>query len=60
MHAYGFKNLGLAHSTIEDPGSRFPCTDCNFCSVVYPNGFDVPKKVQDIIRLKAVPQEILG
>ena len=60
MYAYGYKNLGLAHSTIEDLGSRLPCTDCNSCSVVCPNGFDVPKKVQDIIRLKAVPQEFLG
>jgi predicted aldo/keto reductase-like oxidoreductase len=60
MYAYGYKNLGLAYSTIEDLGSHFPCTDCNSCSVVCPNGFDVPKKVQDIIRLKAVPQEFLG
>jgi predicted aldo/keto reductase-like oxidoreductase len=60
MYTYGYKNLGLANSTIEDLGSRFPCTECNFCSVVCPNRFDVPKKVQDIIRLKAVPQEFLG
>jgi predicted aldo/keto reductase-like oxidoreductase len=60
MYAYGYKNLGLAHCTIEDLGSRLPCTDCNSCSVVCPNGFDVPKKVQDIIRLKAVPPEFLG
>jgi predicted aldo/keto reductase-like oxidoreductase len=56
MYAYGYKNLSLAHSTIEDLGSRLPCSDCSSCSVQCPNGFDVPKKVQDIIRLKAIPQ----
>jgi predicted aldo/keto reductase-like oxidoreductase len=60
MYAYGYKNLSLAHTTIEDLGSRLPCTDCSSCSVLCPNGFDVPKKVQDIIRLKAIPQEFLG
>jgi len=60
MYAYGYKNLSLAHSTIEDLGSHLPCTDCDSCSVICPNGFDIPKKVQDIIRLKTIPQEFLG
>ncbi len=60
MYAYGYKNLSLAHSTIEDIGSHIPCSDCSSCHVRCPNGFDVPKKVQDIIRLKAIPQEFLG
>jgi predicted aldo/keto reductase-like oxidoreductase len=60
MYAYGYKNLNLAHSTIEDLGTRLPCTDCSSCHVLCPNGFDVPKKVQDIIRLKSIPQEFLG
>ncbi|UCE39884.1 MAG: aldo/keto reductase [Candidatus Aminicenantes bacterium] len=60
MYAYGYKNLSLAHSTIQDLGARIPCSDCSSCHVLCPNGFDVPKKVQDIIRLKAIPQEFLG
>jgi predicted aldo/keto reductase-like oxidoreductase len=60
MYAYGYKNLSLAHSTIEELGSHMPCSSCGSCSVLCPNGFDVPKKVQDIIRLKAIPTEFLG
>ncbi len=60
MYAYGYKNLSLAHSTIEDWGPHLPCSNCSSCSVLCPNGFDVSKKVQDIIRLKAIPQEFLG
>ena len=60
MYAYGYKNLSLAHSTIEDLGSHLPCTDCSSCSVKCPNGFDIGQKVQDIIRLKAVPKEFLA
>jgi predicted aldo/keto reductase-like oxidoreductase len=57
MYAYGYKNLSLAHSTIEGLGSRLPCSDCSSCSVRCPNGFDVPHKAKDIARLKAVPSE---
>ena len=60
MYAYGYKNLSLAHSAIEDLGPHLPCSNCSACSVLCPNGFDVSKKVQDIIRLKAIPQEFLG
>jgi len=60
MYAYGYKNLSLAHSTIEDLGSHLPCTDCSSCSVFCPNGFDVRQKVKDIIRLKAVPREFFA
>jgi len=60
MYAYGYKNLSLAHSTIEELGSRLPCSDCSSCSVLCPNGFDVRQKVKDITRLKAIPPEFLG
>jgi predicted aldo/keto reductase-like oxidoreductase len=60
MYAYGYKNLGLARSTIEDLGSHLPCSDCSSCSVICPNGFDARQKVKDIIRLKSIPLEFLG
>jgi predicted aldo/keto reductase-like oxidoreductase len=60
MYAYGYKNLSLARSTIEELGFTLPCTDCRSCSVRCPNGFDVPQKAKDIARLKAVPSEFLG
>jgi predicted aldo/keto reductase-like oxidoreductase len=60
MYAYGYKNLSLAQSTIEELGSRLACADCRSCSVRCPNGFDVPQKAKDIARLKSVPSEFLG
>ena len=60
MYAYGYKNMSLAHNTIEDLGPRLSCADCSSCSLVCPNGFDVSGKVKDIIRLREVPQEFLG
>jgi len=60
MYAYGYKNLSLAHSTLEELGSRVACSDCSSCSVTCPNGFDVPQKAKDIARLQAVPEEFLG
>ncbi len=60
MYAYGYKNIGLARSTIEDLGTRLACTDCGSCRLSCPNGFDAGEKVKDIIRLKAVPREFLG
>lgn len=60
MYAYGYKNLGLAHSTIEDLGANLTCSDCRSCTLSCPNGFDVAGKVQDIIRLRAVPSEFLA
>jgi hypothetical protein len=60
MYAYGYKNLSLAQSTIEDLGESLPCPDCRSCALSCPNGFDVPGKVQDIIRLRAVPPEFLA
>jgi predicted aldo/keto reductase-like oxidoreductase len=60
MYAYGYKNLSLAHSTIEELGVYLPCSDCRSCSLRCPNGFDVRQKVKDITRLKAIPPEFLG
>ena len=60
MYAYGYKNMSLAHSTIEELGSRLPCSDCIACSGSCPNGFDVRQKVKDITRLKAIPPEFLS
>jgi len=60
MYAYGYKNLSLAQSTIEDLEENLPCSDCRSCTLSCPNGFDVAGKVQDIIRLRAVPREFLA
>jgi len=60
MYAYGYKNLGLAHSTIEDLGANLACSDCRSCTLSCPNGFDVSEKVRDILRLRAVPPEFLA
>ncbi len=59
MYAYGYRNPGMARSTIEDMGSDLACLDCSACPIACPNGFDVPRKVKDILRLKEVPPEFL-
>ena len=56
--------LGLAGtaagSAFLKSGPRVPCSDCRSSSLFCPNGFDVAGKVQDIIRLRAVPREFLA
>ena len=56
----GKRNPSLAQSTIEDLEENLSCPDCRSCALSCPNGFDVAGKVQDIIRLRAVPREFLA
>jgi predicted aldo/keto reductase-like oxidoreductase len=60
MYAYGYQNTRLAKATLEDAGiDGRKCENCNTCSVRCPAGFDVKEKIQDISRLKVVPDEFL-
>jgi predicted aldo/keto reductase-like oxidoreductase len=60
MYAYGYKDLRHARytlNTVEFPSK--PCDICDKCSVYCIAGFDVKRKIQDIVRLKDVPPEFL-
>jgi predicted aldo/keto reductase-like oxidoreductase len=60
MYAYGYKNLSEAKLTLESLNlSDMTCGDCTTCQVNCPNGFDVKTKIQDIARLRDVPQDFL-
>lgn len=60
MYAYGYKDLRFAKETLEYvmiPAN--PCGGCDNCNVNCTMGFNVRAKVQDIARLKDVPEEFL-
>ena len=61
MYAYGYRNLEAAHEllhSLEIGGD--PCSTCSECSVSCAKRFDVRDRIQDILRLKALPAEFLG
>lgn len=60
MYAYGYRNLSLARHTIEQADlHRIPCGDCRVCQVACTMGFDVRKKIQDIYRIKGIPEDMV-
>jgi predicted aldo/keto reductase-like oxidoreductase len=61
MYAYGYKNPAKARETLDYIDlPNVPCMDCESCSVICSSGFDIKRKVADIVRIKAVPVEFLG
>lgn len=60
MYAYGYRNLGLARQTIDKAlHARISCEDCRECKVDCTMGFDVKEKVQDISRIKEIPEDMI-
>lgn len=60
MYAYGYASPAKARETLDFIDlSNVPCTHCASCSVKCTSGFDIKRKVSDIIRLKDVPEEFL-
>ncbi|NIM59405.1 MAG: oxidoreductase, partial [Candidatus Aminicenantes bacterium] len=60
MYAYGYGNLFEARKTLETVNmAEIPCKSCRTCQVTCSMGFDVQKKIIDIARIKAVPEEFL-
>ena len=64
MYAYGYRNLAAAKETLQSTGLRdgtanVPCTRCDACSVDCGMGFDVKAKIEDIARLRHVPDDFL-
>lgn len=61
MYVYGYESSVKARETLDQVDlASIPCHDCESCSVICPSGFDVKRKVTDIIRLKDVPAEFLA
>ena len=60
MYAYGYGNPFEARKTLETVNmADIPCKSCPTCQVTCSMGFDVRKKIMDIARIKAVPEEFL-
>jgi predicted aldo/keto reductase-like oxidoreductase len=61
MYTYGYNSLEQAHSLLTSLDlSENPCKDCSSCSVLCSKGFDVSKRITDVMRVLKVPQDFLG
>ena len=61
MYVYGYRNL--SHSQDLLLSLNLPsgvCGDCGECPVKCSIGFDVSRKIRDVIRLRDVPAEFIG
>ncbi len=60
MYAYGYKNLSLARHTMDRMDQHgLACEGCNECQVNCTMGFDVRGKIQDISRIKEIPEDMI-
>lgn len=52
MYAYGYSNLSMAYSLLEELGTGpDPCKDCNTCYVTCSRNFKVKEKISDISKI---------
>ncbi len=61
MYTYGYRNLAHAQDLILS--LNLPdrvCEDCSDCAVKCPSGFDVSRKIRDVVRLRGVPTEFIA
>jgi predicted aldo/keto reductase-like oxidoreductase len=60
MYAYGYRNLEHAqHTLIEADLPDNSCSNCDKCKIKCTAGFNIKERIEDISRLKKVPQEFL-
>ncbi|MFC1492545.1 aldo/keto reductase [candidate division KSB1 bacterium] len=60
MYAYGYRNIAKAKDTLSSLNpSEILCRNCESCTVKCTMGFDIRKKVLDIIRINEIPEEFL-
>lgn len=60
MYAYGYHNFRFAAHTFRATGiTGDPCNDCNECRVKCTAGFNIKERLQDIARVRNVPDEFL-
>jgi len=60
MYGHAYRNREAARSLLSSldlPSS--PCGDCDTCSVVCVKGFDVQRRIRNIVRLLDVPKEFV-
>ena len=60
MYAYGYSNFRQAkHTFIEAGLPANPCGNCASCSVKCHAGFNIKERIEDISRIKDIPEEFL-
>ncbi len=60
MYVYDYRHLGMARELVVSLGlSPRPCGECSVCPVRCPQGFAVRERVEDIVRIRQVPEEFL-
>jgi uncharacterized protein len=60
MYGYAYRNREAARALLVSLDlPRLPCGDCDACSVVCAKGFDVRRRIADIVRLRDVPKEFV-
>ena len=60
MYAYGYRNFQQAKYTLNEADlPENSCKNCEDCSVKCRAGFDIKERIEDISRLKYVPEEFL-
>ncbi len=61
MYAFGYGNFAHAKSNLNYAALQSkPCSNCKSCTIDCTMGFDIKDKVQDITRIKDVPEEFLA
>jgi predicted aldo/keto reductase-like oxidoreductase len=61
MYAYGYGEPAKARETYDYTQlSNIPCRRCESCSVICSSGFDIKRKITDIVRIKDIPKEFLA
>lgn len=60
MYAYGYKNTEHAWHTLTEAGVHSDaCASCQTCNVNCASGFDIRRRIMDIVRLRNVPKDFL-
>jgi predicted aldo/keto reductase-like oxidoreductase len=61
MYLYDYRHPAMARDLVVSLGlPRRVCGNCVTCPVRCASGFDIRRKVRDIVRIRAVPPEFLG
>jgi len=61
MYAYGYRNIAKAKDTLSSLDlNEIHCKNCESCAVKCTMGFDIRKKVLDIVRVNEIPEEFLS
>ncbi|KPJ59229.1 MAG: hypothetical protein AMJ46_12055 [Latescibacteria bacterium DG_63] len=60
MYVYGYRDLRMAKEALASVDlSKLPCRNCETCRVDCAMGFDVRRKIEDVARLRSVPNDFV-